>query len=384
MKYDYVFAGSGCAGLSLLFRISKDSYFKDKKILLLDKSKKSENDRTWCFWEKKDGLFQSIVYKEWDKLVFKSDAFSNEMLISPYRYKMIKGSSFYEHTLSEIKKNPNIEIKREEVLSIRVSGNQSYTKTNLEEYQSNYVFNSTTLFFPQMNQKNTLLQHFMGWVVKTEENKFDDNVGTLMDFSISQEKGITFMYVLPTSKNEALIEYTLFSEELLEDEEYTHALNGYMSNVLRIENYEITHEESGAIPMSLAKFPLHHKEKVFHIGTAGGYTKPSTGYTFQFIQKVSEELFFQLKKGESPRLKKSLREKVFDWYDYTLLDVLLEKRLTGKTVFSNIFQKVPPNIVLAFLGNESSTLENFKVKLSLPSLPFILSGSKQFLRMIKG
>ena len=61
MKYDYIIAGSGCSGLSLLYRLLKDPILNNKSILIIDKTEKSANDRTWCYWESEKGLFNSIV-----------------------------------------------------------------------------------------------------------------------------------------------------------------------------------------------------------------------------------------------------------------------------------------------------------------------------------
>src|SRR5688572_30393517 len=86
-RYDFIFAGTGCAALSIVMRMIKSGKFGDKKILLLDKEPKTKNDRTWCFWEKENGFFEEIVYRKWEKLSFLSDQYSNTMDISPYQYK---------------------------------------------------------------------------------------------------------------------------------------------------------------------------------------------------------------------------------------------------------------------------------------------------------
>jgi len=80
MKYDYIIAGSGCAGLSLLYRMLKDPQLCNKQILVIDKSQKNKNDRTWCFWEKGNGLFESIVMHQWKTLEFLSDDFQKSQL----------------------------------------------------------------------------------------------------------------------------------------------------------------------------------------------------------------------------------------------------------------------------------------------------------------
>ena len=59
-EYDYIIAGAGCAGLSLLMRMNGDPFFADKKILVVDAAGKNQNDRTWCFWEKEPDIFGAI------------------------------------------------------------------------------------------------------------------------------------------------------------------------------------------------------------------------------------------------------------------------------------------------------------------------------------
>jgi lycopene beta-cyclase len=224
------------------------------------------------------------------------------------------------------------------------------------------------------------LQHFKGWVIKTETPFFNPEVGRLMDFRVSQDNGATFMYVLPTSATEALIEYTLFTTTVLEKETYNTALKKYIKEELKIENYSIAHEEFGVIPMSLAKFEKNPDKNIINIGTAGGFTKASSGYTFQFIQKDVSEIVANLKLGNNLNRDTSFENKLYNWYDRTLIDVLLSNKLTGKAIFTKIFQKNSPEKILAFLGNESTLLEDLTIMTSLPLKPFLSSGIKQLLK----
>lgn len=379
MKYDYIIAGSGCAGLSLLYRILKNPSLKDKRILVIDKSEKTDNDRTWCYWEEGTGLFEDVVTHEWRTLQFLSSDFTKEFHLKNYSYKMIKGLDFYTYVLSFAEKFENVVFKYEAIKNIRTKGETAIVETENGEYTSNYVFNSTPLFNPEINKKNSLLQHFEGWVIKTKEPTFNSEIGTLMDFRLDQKNGATFMYVLPTSSTEALVEYTLFSEALLKKEEYKFALQQYITNYLNIEKYKISHKEFGVIPMSLAKFSrtADTSERVINIGTAGGFTKASSGYTFQFIQKNTEHIVNQLQLGHNPKISMNFREKMFQWYDRTLLEVLISKKLEGKEVFSLLFGKRSPEMILKFLANESSLADDLKIMSSLPIAPFLIAGVKQ-------
>jgi lycopene beta-cyclase len=379
MNYDYIITGSGAAGLSLLYRILKDPVLNTKKILVIDQSEKKSNDRTWCYWEKGKGLFEPIVFHKWKKLDFLSTNFSKRLNLEQYSYKMIRGIDFYNHVLNFSKKFENITFKQESVQQIQIENNCAIVETEKSKYSAQYIFNSTTLFHPKITIENSLLQHFVGWVIQTKEPTFNSEIGTLMDFRVHQHHGDTFMYVLPTSKHEALIEYTLFSKEVLQKEQYQIELESYIKEVLKIESYEIVQKEFGVIPMSLAIFPRNpnSEKRIINIGTAGGFTKASSGYTFQFIQKNTEDIVNNLSKGKSPNPTISLREKMFQWYDRTLIEVLITQKMTGKDIFSIMFKKLSPESILAFLGNESSLIEDIKIMNSLPMKTFIMAGIKQ-------
>ncbi len=379
--YDYIIAGSGLAGLSLLYRLLKEPGFQHKEILVIDYDKKKQNDRTWCFWEKGEGPFQALVCHEWARLQFFSPQVSKEFKMREYRYKMIQSGDFYAHILNFVKSFSNICFVEEKIVEISEVGENASVKTEHNIYLAKYVFNSTGLFYPKMNEGNTLLQHFLGWFIQTEQPVFDPEVGTLMDFTLPQDHGTTFMYVLPTASNMALVEYTLFTERVLEEEEYEVALISYIRDKLGLNSYEIKHREFGIIPMSLAKFPSHlgKNKRIINIGTAGGYTKPSTGYTFQFVQKHIERLMTQMKQTGSPVVEPAFRERMFEWYDRTLVDVILNKRLSGEQIFSSLFKQVEPERILAFLANESGFWEEFRIRNSVPQFPFVYSGIKQLL-----
>ncbi|SHM96105.1 lycopene cyclase family protein [Polaribacter sp. KT 15] len=376
-KYDYIIAGSGCAGLSLLYRILKEPTLQHKSILVIDKDSKKNNDRTWCYWEKEAGIFDKLVSAKWNNLAFITTDFKKHLDLGSYTYKMIQGLDFYQYVLNYAQKFTNVTFIQENILSISSDDSVGIVKTNIASYTSKVVFNSTSLFNPVITEQNSLLQHFKGWVIKTETAQFDKNVGRLMDFTVSQEHGATFMYVLPTSSTEALVEYTLFTPKLIEKEDYKKALVKYIKEDLKIEKYTITHEEFGIIPMSLANFKRTVDKTIINMGTAGGFTKASSGYTFQFIQKNVSEIILDLKNNRPILNKTTFKDKLYNWYDRTLIDVLLSNKLTGKEVFTRIFKKNSPEKILAFLGNESSLKEDVLIMKNLPLLPFLIAGIRQ-------
>ena len=121
--FDYIILGAGASGLLLADALGRDDFFREKRILLLDKDAKNTNDRTWCFWEMGDGDFDFIVGKVWDRIYFGGQKRSKEFSIAPYRYKMIRGIDFYNHYLQRIKGYKNVTFSQERVNEVLDIGN---------------------------------------------------------------------------------------------------------------------------------------------------------------------------------------------------------------------------------------------------------------------
>ncbi|MEO6329316.1 MAG: lycopene cyclase family protein [Ginsengibacter sp.] len=377
IQYDFIFAGTGCASLSIVMRMIDSGKFADKKILLIDKNLKNRNDRTWCFWEKENGYFENIVHKKWDDLLFKTNELSISLEIDPYQYKMIRGIDFYNYCFSKIRLQPNIEIKPGEI-----SFKEKEIKINDELLPVNnaIVFNSILNTSKKPQDKFYLLQHFKGWIIETPSDQFNHHQGTLMDFGVSQNSGTAFIYVLPLAPNKALVEYTLFTESLLQKEEYDLQLTQYIKHHLNIGDFKLIEEEFGVIPMTNEDF-APNENGMFNIGTAGGQTKPSTGYTFQFIQKQAQQIVQELITNGHPSKKINLKKR-FHFYDSTLLHILSKNKLQGKEVFTHLFKKNKAAKVFKFLDNETTLKEELKIISSLPTKEFLVAGVKELIKML--
>lgn len=376
--YDFIFLGAGCASLSIVMRMIKSRKFAGTRILLIDKEPKIKNDRTWCFWEKQHGFFEDIVYNKWDHLSFFGDGgYSNITRISPYQYKMIRGIDFYNYCFSEIAKHANIDILFGEAVMIN-DDHKRIIELNgdILPVNDSIIFNSFIKNSVGKPNEISLLQHFKGWMIETTSPSFDPAIATFMDFRVDQKKGTTFAYVLPVSGTRALVEYTLFSENILADREYENELSNYIKDILCISGYTIVEKEFGVIPMTTRKTSFYEKG-IYNIGTVGGQTKASTGYTFQFIQKQSELILDYLIRGR-PLFQIPVTSKRFIFYDKVLLDVLQNKRAGGREVFTTLLKKNSFLQVLNFLDNESSLAEELKIIASLPTLPFLKAAINRF------
>jgi len=389
--FDYIFTGSGLSTLMTVYEMLLSGKFNDKSMLLIDENTKNVNDRTWCFWDENDTppkghpskrgeLFGEIISKKWDQAIFSNETFNRVLELTPYQYKKINGLDFYELVFKKISEHKNIHFLNQKVIDFKELGNHCIVKTETESFTCNKIFNS--IYHPNIINSQTkfplIQQHFIGWFIKSKEAVFTPNCATFMDFSVEQKGNTRFMYVLPTSEHEALLEYTLFSKDLLLKHEYEAEIEKYIEN-LGITAYEIIEKEQGNIPMTCYPFWKHNTKNIINIGSAGGWTKASTGYTFKNAYKKSKALV-QFLKSESDFTKYHKKDK-FWFYDLLLLDILSSKNELGSKIFSSMFKEGNSSVVFKFLDEETSFLEDLQVIWRCPKMVFVKALTKRFFKI---
>ena len=371
--FDYFICGGGASGLLLAFWICNDPFCANKSILLIEKEHKDSNDRTWCFWESKEGDLEQIIHKTWNQSFFASKDFRLNFNLNPYQYKMIRSLDFYQFMQQRLKAFSQLTQVTDEVQKIE----SNRVITLKKEYNSDLIFSSILdpkkLF--QQKKYPVLQQHFLGQIIETKNNCFDPDRIEFMNFDIPQKGNTRFMYVLPLSSNKALLEYTLFSEDLLDRQDYVDEITAF-ANQIHTGGYKVVEEEQGNIPMTCFRFDISNTENILQIGTAGGWTKPSTGYTFQRINSKTKALVEFLKLNRP--LKQFGQKNRFWFYDLLFLDVLSKDNANGHDLFKRLFQKNSPEVIFKFLDEKSNYWQEFHIMRSFNISQFVKALFKRF------
>ncbi|MFT6748421.1 MAG: lycopene beta-cyclase, partial [Flavobacterium sp.] len=309
---------------------------------------------------------------KWDVALFADENFNRNLDLNPYQYKMIQGLDFYNLVFDLISKQDTIHFANQKVIDFEELGNHCVVTTDTESYTCDKIFNS--IYDDDLAKNQTkyplLHQHFIGWFIKSKEEIFDRNTATFMDFSVEQRGNTRFMYVLPTSSTEALLEYTLFSKDLLSKKEYEDEIIKYIQN-LGITEYEIVEKEQGNIPMTCYKFWENNSKNRINIGSAGGWTKASTGFTFKNTSKKAKQLVQFLETNSD--FRKFHKIDKYWFYDLLFIDVLYQNNAIGSRVFSSLFEKGNPVPIFKFLDDESTLLQDLQIILKCPKIEFIKS-----------
>ena len=348
-EFNYVIIGGGCAGLSLAYELEINGELKDKTLAIIEPRSEYKRDKTWSFWKVFDHNFDDCVIKSWSNFTINTSESSNELINKNFPYQSIDSGKFYNKINSKLSTNSNI----------------SFFK-NLSEINSenSLIFNSV---FEKELDKSGLWQHFQGVEIETSKNIFDEEIINLMDFNCDQRNGVHFFYTLPFSKNKALIETTWLSD--LENQnlmDYDLQLEDYIKNNLGIKSYKISFTEKGAIPLF---YPPHeNNNKTINIGSAGGMTRLSTGYTFLNIQEHSKYIVKNIDKIE--KIKIFSLGKKYQFLDKVFLRVLEEHPEKMPSIFFDMF-KSSSNTVIKFLSNKSNILEDINIISKMPKLIFL-------------
>ncbi|MFF8955306.1 lycopene cyclase family protein [Streptomyces sp. NPDC014894] len=371
--------GAGAAGLSLAYWLCAPAAGRTPPtVTLIDAPPGPARppERTWCFWEPAHGAFDPALTASWDTLRVRAP--DGTPLIgspAPLRYKMLRSTDFETLVDERLRRRPGlrrVEATVHTVQDLRHGALVRGVTARGEELTlpSRWVFDSRPPHRPPAG-RTALLQHFRGWFIRTPEPVFDTRTADLMDFRTPRPPhGLSFGYILPFSPYEALVEYTEFSSAVLDDHGYERALRHYTGQILGLDRFEITGTEQGVIPMTDARFPRRAGGSVFRIGTAGGATRPSTGYTFAAVQRQTRAVAARLRRGGVPvppaaHSRRSLA------MDAVLLRALDTGRVDGARLLTGLFRHVPTERLLRFLDGATRWDEDLAIGLRTPVRPML-------------
>ncbi|MGW5005253.1 lycopene cyclase family protein [Streptomyces parvulus] len=381
---DVVVVGGGAAGLSLALRLTAPGSPTVTLVEAPDGPLRPP-ERTWCYWDQAargphdaeyTADFEEAVTASWSRLrVHGRDGDAITVDPAPLRYRMVRSADFERLAHARLARTPGVRILRATADTVRNSadGTAEVRCTTPDGdtrlLRARHVFDSRPRrVLPPARTR--LAQHFRGWFVRTDGSRFDPRVADLMDFRVPQPPhGLAFGYVLPLAPDRALVEYTEFSRTPLTTDAYETALAQYTHDVLKLGAFTVEAAEQGVIPMTDARFARRVGPAVHRIGTAGGATRPATGYTFAAVQRQSRAIAEALHRGRVLVPPAHGRRALA--MDAVLLRALDTGRIDGPDFFTGLFRRVPPHRLLRFLDGETAPWEDWGIGLRTPVGPML-------------
>ena len=283
----------------------------------------------------------------------------------------VRSHDYGAAVLDAARRSPNVEFVSADIREIRDGPDHGVVVTSAGELRAPVVFQSVRLSPDDAAApvRHPLRQHFSGWEVHTERPVFDTDVVTLMDFDTDQHDGTAFFYVLPESPHRALVEHTMFSLEP-RDRAFHDDRVGARVESMGAGSFTIERTEFGSIPMEDRWVQQRWGRHVWNLGTVGGMTKATTGYTFQRIHAQTRHLVESWLTTDVPTPLPSAPAR-YRFADRTLLHILHERPELGRPIFEKLFATTSIDRVLTFLDEDSSALDDARMIARLPWRPFV-------------
>lgn len=378
--YSCMILGAGCAGLSLAWNLLELGV--REPILVIDRREEFENDRTWCFWDVEPTPFSDLATHAWTRWSVHDGRREIVASCPSYPYLRVRSADVYRRVLDRLASAPNVTLALgRPILGVRETSRGVRVATTDGEFLGLRAFDSSgrmpgVAAAGPRRRPASLLQHFFGQTIRVDRPTFDPSCPSLMDFRASQADGPHFVYLLPLSATEALVENTYLFPFAPTADRHRSEIADHLRRCYGVPMgaFEVLEEETGAIPMTTASGPIATGSRVTPIGLAGGAARPSSGYAFLRIQRQARNLADRIAAGDVPGTDDALRPlgtPKYRFFDAIFLRTLADRPDLAPRIFARMFERADPDAVVRFLGERSTPLDDLRVVAALPKLPFL-------------
>ncbi|AKF08031.1 lycopene cyclase family protein [Sandaracinus amylolyticus] len=367
---EHVIVGAGCAGLSLAVRLAMRTPRERGRVLVIDPREELGGDRTWCMFRGAPHPFERAITHRWDRWRVIAGGRVIERSVPGRPYEHVDSTRFFEEAIARVETSEGVRLERGvRADAIVDEGAQVRIETGGGTLRARIAWDARGGGPDERPREDDVrwIQHFVGWVVRTERAIFEPGIATLMDFSVSQSRGPHFVYVLPYAANEALVEDTYFGDVPLAVAEYERGIREWL-DAHHAGGVEIVRRERGQIPMSTAQITPRRDPRIVPIGLRAGSAKPSSGYAFAFIQRHVEALAARVDRGETVPPEVAVRSPITTFYDRVFLAYLRRHPTSAPEVFGSLFARTSPERLVRFLSEEGGVGDHLAVMNAVPRL----------------
>jgi lycopene beta-cyclase len=366
---DLALVGGGGAASLVLAALDRHGV-RDLRLAVIDPLQKRGQDRTWAFWGRPGSDLDPMLSASWRRVELATNAGCRVLDLAPLRYAMLRSAPVYERAAAAERRLGAVRIRSAAgALDDDGPGALVRAADGTPLVRASWVLDSRPRP-PERPGRTNWLQHFRGWWLEADAPRFDPERAVLMDFRTPQpRRGVSFGYVLPVSDRFALVEYTEFSPAPLTDAGYETALRGYLDLLgLDLPAMAVREVENGVIPMTDGPFLRRPSARVIRLGTAGGATRPSTGFTFSTMYRQAEQVARAVAAGRPP-VPAPAYPRRHRWMDAVALRALDRGLVGGPEFFDRLFDRNPAERVLRFLDGATSPAEDLAIMWSSPLRP---------------
>ncbi len=227
-------------------------------------------------------------------------------------------------------------------------------------------------------------QKFVGHTIKTK-TPHGVTQPIIMDATVEQLGGYRFVYCLPFSETEMLVEDTYYTDGAqLSENEINVRIVDYIEKNLGLSDYKVTRREKGVLPITLA-VDSTYGEQIDEdlqgpalLGMRGGYYHAVTGYSLLEAVKSGEVIADMMAKNSPDFGDAVLHEMTYHKRDHyheenflRLLNRMLFRAAAPEKRYKVLerFYKMPEDLVARFYRNRLSKKDKLRILIGKPPVP---------------
>lgn len=337
--------GAGVSGLSLASQLAQ---YEDLPgtIKISDPNLDRAKSQTFCFWFNEEESAWLKPEYSWPKWRLSNGQDEHVHHGHQYKYGMVSGERFRQSALKTIAEHPQIELVQEWLL---------------DQPSAEHVFDSR----PPHLEEFYIKQSFIGFEIEGTHN-YDLNQVALMDDLSFAYGGLRFRYVLPITATRLLVEYTLFTAQIVNLDNFEQECRLALDEDCPFD-YKHLRLEKAHIPMGLRG---EINSWGIPIGTRAGMCRDATGYGFVEMQRwaklASQQLIAhnRVKAYHNPRLR--------SWMDTCLLRLIEHRPELSPQIFMELARFLSGDQFAQFMMR-CHLKDAFSMMLKAPKKSFILS-----------
>ncbi|MGL3198674.1 lycopene cyclase family protein [Curtobacterium sp. 458] len=377
-QVDVAIVGGGCSGTATAVRLATLAGRRD--VLVLE-GRSDDDPRSWCSWDDGTDPLPEARSASWDRWEVRTDHGVSTGTDPRHPYVLVRAADRRAAAGARLGADGPVRIVRGAVVSAvsQLGSAQSVlVRSTVGSVRAGTVLDARGPRCPGHVAPGRVLLHqrFVGQWIRTESPVFDPSAATVMDFVGQHQDGrVAFVYVLPVSATSALVESTVFTPDEADPFDHRAAIAEYVRGRwgLDADAWTLVEEESGCIPMTDAP-PASLTAPALPGASPGttaavvGTTRPSSGYGFARSNRHSATIAHALAAGTAvPRLRDRGRT-VF--LDAVFLRFLRDRPDGAPEAFRRLFA-LPGPLVVRFLSDRSSVLDDLRIVFALPKRPFL-------------
>jgi lycopene beta-cyclase len=362
-RADVVIIGAGVAGLTLASKIAGSH---DGLTVLVIGPEDNRNQRL-SFWidNSSAAVYEAFLTHQWQTWSFNHSRSGHSSHHARHQRYVSLDARLYKKHLRKALVERGGHLQATAVTRIKINHANTVVYTSDEAITAATVIDTRAPLIPE----TTLKQQFWGCVVDLPRTH-GLTAPILMDFDVTPiaGDGVTFIYVLPLTSSQLLVEATTFSTRLQAESDYHHCVRVWLQQHF---DYTLTIEpdksETGILPMGPV-IPL--EPGIPRCGLAGGAARSSTGYAFQGIERQAAFMASQLSAGKQPETRSPFSRKT-DWMDRVFLQVAKERPDQLEILFMAMAQRLSGDEFAHFLSDTGGWMPGLRAVMVAPKLAFM-------------